>query len=351
MKHFSSKRISIILSLFFSIITGIAIGFTFIFDFSGYYLLYALFWILLSFIIYYISIYNIFNKYILKKIRPFFDTVDFLQMPESKLYSQIEEGEILKHIDEKFMEWAKSKVKEISTLKANEKYRKEFLGNVSHELKTPLFNIQGYISTLIDGGLDDANINLKYLHSSEKNINRLISVVEDLETISALESGSQRLDMLVFDILKLITEVMEMQEIRAKRKGIDLKLDKGGFKNVFVRADKKGISDVLSNLIINSIIYGKESGNSVISVRERDNKVFVHVIDDGIGIKEKNINRIFERFYRVDKSRSTLQGGTGLGLSIVKHIIEAHDQEIKVQSTLNSGCDFMFSLNKVETII
>ena len=351
MKIFTSKKIGIILSLFFSIITGVGISLTMVINFSGYSIFYALFWILLSFIIFYISIYNTINKFILKKIRPFFDTIDFLQIPESKQYSHIEEGEILKNIDKKFMEWAKSKVKEIATLKANEKYRKEFLGNVSHELKTPLFNIQGYISTLIEGGLDDANINSKYLHNSEKNINRLISVVEDLETISALESGFQMLDMLVFDIFKLITEVMEMQEIRAKRKGINLQLDKGGFKNVFVRADKKGISDVLSNLIINSIIYGKEGGNSVISVREGDNKVFVHVIDDGIGIAEKNINRIFERFYRVDKSRSKLQGGTGLGLSIVKHIIEAHDQEITVQSTLNDGCDFMFSLSKVEIIV
>lgn len=346
MKLFSSKRISIILSLLFSIITGIAISLIMI-DFSGYYLLYTLFWMLLSFIIYYISIYHTFNKFILKKIRPFFNTIDFLQIPESKLYSHIEEGELLKNIDKKFMEWAKSKVKEIATLKANEKYRKEFLGNVSHELKTPLFNMQGYISTLIDGGIEDDNINLKYLHRTEKNINRLISVVQDLETISALESGSRKLDFAEFDILQLITEVMEMQEIRTRRKGIDLKLDGGNSKNIFVRADKKGISDVLSNLLINSIIYGKENGNTIVSVKEKNRKIFVSVIDDGIGIHEKHINRIFERFYRVDKSRSKLQGGTGLGLSIVKHIIEAHNQEIKVQSTLNKGCDFTFSLNKV----
>ena len=347
MKLHSSKRISIILSLFFSIITGVAISLTMIINFSGYSVLYTLFWILLSFIIYYISIINTFNKFILKKIRPFFDTIDFLQIPESKQYSYIEEGEFLKNIDKKFMEWAKSKVKEIATLKANEKYRKEFLGNVSHELKTPLFNLQGYVSTLIDGGIEDDKINLKYLHRTEKNINRLISVVQDLETISALESGSQKLNFVEFDILQLITEVMEMQEIRAKRKGIELKIDSGTSKNITVRADKKGISDVLSNLIINSIIYGMENGNTIVSVKEQDNKIFVSVIDDGIGIKEKHINRIFERFYRVDKSRSKLQGGTGLGLSIVKHIIEAHNQEIKVQSILNKGCNFTFSLDKV----
>jgi len=316
-------------------------------SFSDYYWIYILFWMLLSFIIYYVSIYNAFNKYILKKIKPYFETIDALQIPESKLYRHLEGGELLKDIDKKFMEWAKRKVKEIATLKANEKYRKEFLGNVSHELKTPLFNMQGYISTLIDGGLNDDNINLKYLHSSEKNINRLISVVEDLETISALESGSRIPDMLVFDILKLILEVIEMQEIRAKKKGIEIKLDGGDNKNVFVRADKNGVSNILSNLLINSIIYGKENGYTQIVIKEKDNKVFISVIDDGIGIKEQHINRIFERFYRVDKSRSKLQGGTGLGLSIVKHIIEAHNQEIKVTSKLKEGCNFTFSLDRV----
>ncbi len=347
MKLFSSKRISIILSLFFAIITGIAMSMNMFTDFSAYYWVYVSFWMLLSFIIYYISIYNTFNKYILKKIKPYFDTIDILQVPESKLYGHIEDGELLKNIDEKFMEWAKRKLKEIATLKANEKYRKEFLGNVSHELKTPLFNMQGYISTLIDGGLSDENINVKYLQRTEKNINRLISVVKDLETISALESGIQKLNLTEFDLLQLITEVMEMQEIRANKKNIELKLTSEPSAPVFVKADKNGISDILSNLLINSIIYGKENGHTIISVKEQNKKIFVSVTDNGIGIKAKYINRIFERFYRIDKSRSKLQGGTGLGLSIVKHIIEAHNQEIRVTSTLNEGSNFTFSLEKV----
>jgi len=347
MKLFSSKRLAIILSLFFSIITGIALSMTMLFDFLPYFWVYVIFWMLLSFLVYYIGIYNTFNRYILKKIKPYFDTIDLLQIPESKFYNHIDEGELLKNIDEKFMEWAKRKVKEIAALKANEKYRKEFLGNVSHELKTPLFNMQGYISTLIEGGHSDERINLKYLHRTEKNINRLISVVQDLETISALESGSQKLDFVEFDILQLITEVIEMQEIRVKRKGIELELDSGNSKDIMVYADKKGISDVLSNLLINSIIYGKENGRTIVSVKERNKKILVSITDNGIGIDEKHINRIFERFYRVDKSRSKLQGGTGLGLSIVKHIIEAHNQEIKVQSTINKGCNFTFSLDKV----
>jgi len=346
MKLFSSKRISIVLALSFSILTGIAIGSTIVIDSSGYYLLYTLFWVLLSFIIYYISIYHTFNKYILKKIRPFFETVDFLQMPESKLYSQVEEGEILKSLDKEFMEWAKSKVKEIATLKANEKFRKEFLGNVSHELKTPLFNMQGYISTLIDSKLKDKKINFKYLQRTEKNINRLISIVKDLETISALESGETKLDFEDFNILDLISDLIEMQEISANKKGISLEIDSGECKSFMVHADKKGISDILGNLLINSIIYGVENGKTTIKIKEDKDKILISIIDNGIGIDKKNISRIFERFYRVDKSRSKIHGSTGLGLSIVKHTIEAHNQKITVKSTVDSGSNFTFSLNK-----
>ncbi|OQY04870.1 MAG: hypothetical protein B6I20_02230 [Bacteroidetes bacterium 4572_117] len=347
MKLFSSKRISIILALFFSVITGVFVSFTMVINFSDYYLLYTVFSILLSFIIFYISIFKTLNRFILKKIDTFFDTIDFLQISEIKQYSQIEEGEIIKNIDEKFMEWAKSKLQEIANLKANEKYRKEFFGDVSHELKTPLFNMQGYISTLIDGGLKDDNINLKYLHSAEKNINRLISVVKDLETISALESGARKLDFTEFDIIQLITEVMEMLEIRANKKGISLELDSSQNKTMLVKADKMGISNVLSNLLINSVIYGKENGNTKIRVERKGTKISVSVIDNGIGIREKHIGRVFERFYRIDKSRSKLQGGTGLGLSIVKHIIDAHKQKIVVQSTLGKGCRFTFCLDSV----
>ena len=313
-------------------------------DFSGFYWVYVIFWMLLSFIIYYISIYSAFNKYILKKIKPYFDTIDILQIPDSKHYDYIDDGELLKDIDKRFMQWAKLKLKEIATLRANEKYRKEFLGNVSHELKTPLFNMQGYISTLIDGGIDDKKINVKYLQRTEKNINRLISVVKDLESISALESGFKKLNLTNFDIIQLINELVEMQEIRANKKGINLVLNFNKNESIYVKADKDGVADILSNLLINSIIYGKENGTTTIDIEQKNKKVFISIIDNGIGIKQKDINRIFERFYRVDKSRSKLQGGTGLGLSIVKHIIEAHKQEIKVISKLNEGCNFTFSL-------
>lgn len=295
----------------------------------------------------YIVFYYTLNNFIIKKIKPLFDTIDTLQMPAEKLYESIEDGRLLTEIDDKVMEWARSKVDEIALLKSNEKYRKEFLGNVSHELKTPLFNIQGYILTLIDGGLEDENINMKYLKRTDKNINRLISIVKDLETISKLETGDRLLEFSNFDVLQLINEVFEMQEIRAKKKGIELRFAEKYSGPFFVKADKKTISDVLSNLIINSIIYGKEKGHTTATIEAVNNKVLISIEDNGIGIDKKYQKRIFERFFRVDKSRSKIQGGTGLGLAIVKHSIEAHKQTITVNSQPDIGTKFTFSLEKV----
>lgn len=345
MKITSTERISAAIALLFAIITGIFIYFTHTQQFSSF-ILYLIFSMLLGFLVMYLAFYYTLNNIIIRKIKPLFDTIDTLQMPIERLYESIEDGRLLNEIDNKVMEWAKSKVDEIAVLRANEKYRKEFLGNVSHELKTPLFNIQGYILTLIDGGLEDENINMKYLKRTDKNINRLISIVKDLETISKLETGDRLLELSVFDIVQLINEIFEMLDIRAKRKGIVFQFDKKYTEPLKVRADKKAISDVLSNLIINSIIYGKEGGKTTASIENTENKVFISIEDNGIGIDKKYQQRVFERFFRVDKSRSKIQGGTGLGLAIVKHSIEAHRQTITVKSQLNIGTKFTFSLPK-----
>lgn len=235
---------------------------------------------------------------------------------------------------------------EIYRLKEMEKYRKEFLGNVSHELKTPIFNIQGYILTLLDGGLEDPAINLKYLERTEKSINRLISIVEDLETISRHESGELKLEREEYNIVNLVEEVFEAQEIRAKKRNISLQFAKKYKKPIIVYADKVKIFQVLTNLITNSIYYGKSGGKTLVSISRAKEKIIVEVNDDGIGIAPTDLTRIFERFYRVDKSRSREQGGTGLGLAIVKHIIEAHNETIRVKSKLNKGSTFIFSLPK-----
>lgn len=345
MKVSSSEKISIILALVFSLIAG-----TDLLIFKSHpesnFVLYIIFSILFCFIVFYVSIFYAINNYIIRKIKPLFDTIDTLQMPVENLYKGIEDGSLLNDIDNRVMEWAKTKINEIDVLKANEKYRKEFLGNVSHELKTPLFNIQGYISTLIDGGIDDDDINMKYLKRTDKNINRLISIVKDLETITRLETGERFLEYTSFDIVQLISEVFEMHEIRAKRKEIDLMFDKPYYNKLMVRADKKGILDVLANLVINSIIYGREGGYVKASINETPQKAFISIEDNGIGIEEKYLKRVFERFFRIDKSRSKIQGGTGLGLAIVKHTIEAHRQSIQVESKPNTGTKFTFSLDK-----
>lgn len=346
MKLLDNRQTFVLIAIAFAILAISPLVFNHFIPVDNYFWVYLVFWLLLLFIVYYIIIYTSVNKLILNKIKPLLSTIKFLQIPSAKQYQFIDDGEVLKEIDKQFMYWAKSKLQEISELKANEKFRKEFLGNVSHELKTPLFNIQGYISTLIDGGLHDKSINLKYLKHSEKNINRLISIVHDLETISALESGDKKLLFEKFNICDLISEVVSMHEIRAKNKSITLEIKCLPENNVFVKADKKGVADVLSNLVINSIIYGRENGKTSIIIEEKNNKVWISVRDTGIGIDKEEINRIFERFYRVDKSRSKIQGGTGLGLSIVKHIIEAHNQEIKVDSKLGKGTTFSFSLAK-----
>ena len=226
-----------------------------------------------------------------------------------------------------------------------EKYRREFLVNVSHELKTPIFNIQGYIETLLDGALYDQNVNKKYLKRTGKSVDRLIYIIQDLESISRLDSDSIDLDIIEWNLGKLVDEVIDQFEIKSNKKKITL-INKKSSTDLIVLADKDKIEQVLYNLVSNSIKYGKHGGTTVISCHQNREGCFVHVKDDGIGIAEKNIKRLFERFYRVDKSRSRDQGGTGLGLAIVKHIIEAHGQTITVKSELKRGTKFTFSMNE-----
>jgi two-component system phosphate regulon sensor histidine kinase PhoR len=233
---------------------------------------------------------------------------------------------------------------ELITLKASEKYRREFFGNVSHELKTPIFNIQGYVETLADGALYDENVNKKYLKRTSKSIDRLIYIIKDLESIAQLESEELHLELTEWNLKNLISEIIEQFEIKSKKKKIQLIHDERST-DFLVYADKGKMGQVLSNLISNSIKYGKHGGYIKVRCHQSKEQCLVSVKDNGIGIAEKNINRLFERFYRVDKSRSRDQGGTGLGLAIVKHIIEAHNQSINVKSKIQKGTEFVFSIN------
>lgn len=294
---------------------------------------------------YFLALFLI-RQFIFHKINPIYKTIHNLNVTERELKSQLHKKDIIGEVNQEVLSWANKKSKEIDKLRELENYRKEFLGNVSHELKTPIFNIQGYILTLLDGALDDPTINKKYLERTEKSINRLISIVEDLESISKLESKVLKLNLEKVNIVQLVNEVFEAQEVRVQGRNIKLRFDRNYEKPIWVLADKKRIYQALTNLIVNSINYGRDNGVTKVSFMDMNENILVEVNDNGIGIPKEDIPRVFERFYRVDKSRSREQGGTGLGLAIVKHIVEAHNQSINVRSSLNEGTSFVFTLKK-----
>ena len=245
--------------------------------------------------------------------------------------------------------FATDKKLEIEMLKVREEYRREFIGNVSHELKTPLFTVQGYLSTLLDGAMNDKSIRKKYLQRAEKGVERLIYIVQDLDMISKLEMGDLNLEIHSFDVVKLVQNVFDLLEMEASKKDILLLFDMQYHKPIMVKADSEKIEQVLINLVMNSIKYGKEKGSSEVSIESlTKNKVIVRIKDDGEGIEKQHISRLFERFYRVDKSGARSEGGSGLGLSIVKHIIEAHDDKIYVESQFGVGSEFSFTLEKAK---
>ena len=236
---------------------------------------------------------------------------------------------------------------EINILKDQENYRREFLGNISHELKTPLFTIQGYILTLLEGAMKDKKVREKYIIRAAKGVDRLISIVKDLDLITQFESGIKTVDKSKFNIYELVDNVFELMEFEAEKNNISLQTEKDENNPNYVYADKERIIQVLTNLVVNSIKYGTENGFTKVVVENIDNEnLIIKVIDNGEGIEEEHLPRLFERFYRIDKNRSRKKGGSGLGLSIVKHIIEAHNQQIFVKSEIGVGTEFSFTLSK-----
>jgi two-component system phosphate regulon sensor histidine kinase PhoR len=253
----------------------------------------------------------------------------------------------MRSLTDEIEKFAQDKKIEIDTLKIREEYRKDFLGNVSHELKTPLFTVQGYILTLLDGAMDDKNLRKKYLQRASKGVERLIYIVKDLDLITKLEVGDLNLEIEDFNILELVQNVFDLLEMKAAKKNITLTFDMDYKNPIFVKADKEKIQQVITNLVVNSIKYGQQNGTTEVSVENLiKNKVIIRVTDNGEGISKQNLARIFERFYRVDKSGSRAEGGSGLGLAIVKHIIEAHNEKIYVESVLDIGSEFSFTLEK-----
>ena len=250
-------------------------------------------------------------------------------------------------VEKEVEDWAIQKENEILQMKASETYRREFIGNVSHELKTPIFNIQGYILTLLDGGLYDEEVNMKYLKRTSKSVDRMINIVDDLEVITRLETEESQLEIGEFNIVELAKDVLDQLELKANESKIELSIQKE-ILTEFVVGDIDKIQQVFANLISNSIKYGKEGGRTEVRFFDMNENILIEIADDGIGISEMDLPRLFERFYRVDKNRSRKIGGTGLGLAIVKHIIEAHNQTINVRSTVDVGSTFSFILEKAK---
>lgn len=291
----------------------------------------------------------IIRKYVAYKLKPIYSIVFSRDVHTREILDELKDKHV-ENISEELTAWADTNDREIARLKESETFRKQYLGNVAHELKTPIFNIQGYIATLLDGGLEDDLINRKYLERTEKSIDRLINIVNDLDTISKLESNMAGMKVESFDIVAMTRDIAEQAEIEADKKGIRIQV-KGGESlpsPFWVSADKHFIGQVLVNLIINSIRYGREGGQTRVKFRDLLDKVLIEVEDNGVGIAREDVPRIFERFYRTDKGRSREQGGTGLGLAIVKHIVEAHGERISVRSELGVGTTFSFTLKKVE---
>ena len=298
---------------------------------------------LLTIIITVIVGYTAIQLFVFKKLRKLAKHIKSLRTVQK---SSSQELSALSELELQINEWSEERKEEIEQLKKLENYRKEYLGNVSHELKTPIFNIQGYVATLLDGGLEDKTINRSYLERAMKSVDRMILILEDLQAITQLEKGELEMEEERFDILTLIHDVIDAQEMKAREKKIMLSLSNDSSQPIFVWADKFRIRQALVNLVVNSVRYGKENGKTTIKVSDTGEKVIVEVADTGIGIAKEHLPRIFERFYRADKSRSREQGGTGLGLSIVKHILEAHGQTISVISTEGAGSVFSFTLKK-----
>jgi len=309
-------------------------------------LLHSVLYFLILFIIVRITIEIYIRKYIRIRVSKILNELN----PE--IVKDFSEDKNLEIITDEIITKARERRSEINVLKNQENYRREFLGNISHELKTPLFTIQGYILTLVEGAMKDKKVREKYLKRAAKGVDRLISIVKDLDLITQFESGIKTVDKSDFNIYELVENVFELMEFESEKNNITLQYEKDNITPTYVYADQERILQVLTNLVVNSIKYGSNNGYTKVLVEDfNKEKVIIKVIDDGEGIEKEHLPRLFERFYRIDKNRSRKKGGSGLGLSIVKHIIEAHKEQIFVKSKIGVGTEFSFTLQKPKTSI
>lgn len=346
MKDISPKQIAIYTGILNSLICFCVVAFS-IFSDNGLYKAFNLIFLpILIFAVSYFSIEIMVEKFLSQRIKVIYKNITEIRRTETK--PLVDDDKSLNDAEQDVQEWAENKDKKIASLQELADYRRNYIGNVSHEMKTPIFNVQGYIHTLLDGAINDADVNMSFLTKASRNVERLQYIVEDLETIAKLETGKMVLDLQTFDLEQLATEVFEELEIKALNKQAKLGFKNDMAKSFFVRADKEYIRQVLNNLINNSLKYGKIGGNTKIGFYDMDKVILTEVSDNGIGIASQHLKHLFDRFYRVDRNRSRDVGGTGLGLSIVKHILEAHNQSVHVRSTENIGTTFSFTLEKAE---
>ena len=336
-------RFAAITSLLISALLTFLVGFLFD-SWSAQMTLSLVAFAFLSFVLTFVVIQWRIEQFIYSRIKKLYDDLTILQS------SAINTGPVttdMKTLTAEIEKFAQEKKLEIDGLKVREQYRKDFLGNISHELKTPLFMIQGYILTLLDGAVDDKKVAKKYLQRAAKGVDRLTYIIKDLDLITKFEAGNLTVEPEAFDAVDLVRSVFEMLEMRASKKNITLTFDMEYQQPIMVWADAEKIQQVLTNLIVNAIKYGHEDGTIEVSIEDLvKSKVIIRITDNGEGIAKEHIPRLFERFYRVDKSGSRKEGGSGLGLSIVKHIIEAHGEKIYVESVLGVGSEFSFTLEK-----
>lgn len=298
----------------------------------------------ISFLTVFIVIQIRIEKVIYSRIKKLRENILLL---ESSTVSKKAVSTDMSSLTEQLEEFAFNKKLELETLKDRDKYRREFLGNVSHELKTPLFTIQGYIETLLEGAAENEKLREKYLQRASKAADRLTYIIKDLDLITKLEMGELQLEQETFNVVKVVEAVFDMMEMRAAKKKITLTFDTKYKNKVWVYADPEKIRQVVTNLVDNAIKYGTKDGTVEVGIQNiGNNKIAIRVTDNGEGIPKEDLPRLFERFYRVDKSGNRQQGGSGLGLSIVKHIIEAHNQKIFVESTKGIGSEFSFTLQR-----
>lgn len=299
---------------------------------------------LLLFVISFFVIQYRAEHFIYQRIKKLYENISILDVNDLKRKKVTTDVEALTKTVQEYVE---GKSEEIAHLTQRDSFRRDFLGNVAHELKTPLFTVQGYILTLMEGAADDEEIRAKYLERANKGVERLTSIIKDLDMIAKLETEGMKMNIETFNILELIQNVFDLFEMKAKKRGIKLLFDRVYEFPFFVKGDMERIEQVLINLVVNSIKYGKVGGITTVSIENYNSRKFIiKVTDNGEGIKQEHLSRLFERFYRVDQSRSREQGGSGLGLSIVKHIIEAHGETILLKSKFGEGSEFSFTLEK-----